>query len=69
MDNVANLQRTRVWGNAVMVPSPTPGTVSSKILEIGGSNTSPDYNNAPATNTTEQYDEAAGGSAGRPSRA
>ena len=62
VDNVANLQRTRVWGNAVMVPSPTPGTVSSKILEIGGSDTSPDYNNAPATNTTEQYDEAAGGS-------
>ena len=66
LDNVPNLQRTRTWGTAVLLPSSTPGTASSKILEIGGSDTSIDYYNAFASTTTELFDEANPGAGWQP---
>ena len=54
--DVSNLNRTRIWGDAVILPSAKAG--STKVLEIGGANTTLDYDNAFASNTTEQFDEA-----------
>ena len=62
---IPNMNRSRVWGNATLVPNTTPGSVSTKVLEIGGSDTGANpYENAPATNLTEQWDEAAGNGSG-----
>src|SRR5215213_2118767 len=50
ISDAANPSRRRVWGNGVLVPGGTAG--STKVMELGGSDTTADYNNAFATNTS-----------------
>lgn len=56
--DVQNLVRRRVWGSAVLEPGGPAG--STAVLELGGSDTGStagSYNNAPATATSERFDE------------
>ena len=60
--DAANSSRSRVWGTGVQVPGE-----ASKVMQIGGSNTSPSYENAPATATTETFNETANAWSASPS--
>ena len=58
---VAPLDQRRLWGNAVLMPSETPG-VSSKIMVTGGTNESTVH----STNTSAVFDESNPGAGWQP---
>jgi hypothetical protein len=54
-DDIGDLRLRRAWGTAVLDP-----TSPTSVLLMGGSDNS-DYDNAPATNTSERFDETRAG--------
>jgi hypothetical protein len=51
-----DLGARRLWGTAVLDP-----TSPTSVIHLGGSDTTADYDNAPATNTSERFDESSAG--------